>query len=177
MRSFLLAALALVAFEPAMAKTITVSGDFTASAWRQIFGLQPAAPIDPLSLAYSVTFDTTLTYNNTPNGLTLLTPDFPYSVSFSYTPGNDNFALATRAVTGGCIVSPNHFCAFVEDFSSGLPSTVFQGVEGGAWSADSIIDNSRIIAPVPEPASWAMLITGFGLAGAVLRRRRTALAA
>jgi hypothetical protein len=27
---------------------------------------------------------------------------------------------------------------------------------------------------VPEPESWAMLITGFGLTGAVLRRRRMA---
>ncbi|MET3527276.1 PEPxxWA-CTERM sorting domain-containing protein [Phenylobacterium koreense] len=29
---------------------------------------------------------------------------------------------------------------------------------------------------VPEPATWAMLITGFGLAGSVLRRRRALLA-
>jgi hypothetical protein len=29
---------------------------------------------------------------------------------------------------------------------------------------------------VPEPASWAMLITGFGLTGAVMRRRRLAMA-
>ncbi len=29
---------------------------------------------------------------------------------------------------------------------------------------------------VPEPASWALMIAGFGLAGAALRRRRTALA-
>ena len=29
---------------------------------------------------------------------------------------------------------------------------------------------------VPEPATWAMMITGFGLAGASLRRRRTARA-
>lgn len=28
------------------------------------------------------------------------------------------------------------------------------------------------LGPLPEPASWAMLITGFGLTGAVLRRRR-----
>jgi hypothetical protein len=27
---------------------------------------------------------------------------------------------------------------------------------------------------VPEPASWAMLIAGFGLTGAAMRRRRTA---
>jgi PEP-CTERM motif len=30
---------------------------------------------------------------------------------------------------------------------------------------------------VPEPASWAMLIAGFGLTGAAMRRRRTAVAA
>jgi hypothetical protein len=28
---------------------------------------------------------------------------------------------------------------------------------------------------VPEPATWAMMITGFGLAGAAIRRRRTVL--
>jgi len=32
-------------------------------------------------------------------------------------------------------------------------------------------------APVPEPASWALMILGFGGAGAVLRRRRPAMAA
>ena len=30
---------------------------------------------------------------------------------------------------------------------------------------------------VPEPASWAMLIAGFGLTGAAMRRRRLAVAA
>lgn len=30
---------------------------------------------------------------------------------------------------------------------------------------------------VPEPASWALLITGFGLTGAAMRRRRIAVAA
>lgn len=43
-----------------------------------------------------------------------------------------------------------------------------------------IADFSRtvnIAGAVPEPASWAMLVTGFGLAGAVLRRRRLVVAA
>ena len=30
---------------------------------------------------------------------------------------------------------------------------------------------------VPEPASWALMIGGFGLAGATLRRRRRTLVA
>jgi hypothetical protein len=29
-----------------------------------------------------------------------------------------------------------------------------------------------VSSPVPEPASWAMMITGFGMAGAAIRRRR-----
>ncbi len=33
------------------------------------------------------------------------------------------------------------------------------------------------VAFVPEPASWAMLIAGFGLTGAAMRRRRVAVAA
>jgi hypothetical protein len=31
--------------------------------------------------------------------------------------------------------------------------------------------------PVPEPASWVMLVAGFGAVGAALRRRRTVAAA
>ena len=32
---------------------------------------------------------------------------------------------------------------------------------------------SRAVAAVPEPATWAMLILGFGLIGGAMRRRRT----
>jgi hypothetical protein len=32
------------------------------------------------------------------------------------------------------------------------------------------------LAPAPEPATWAMMILGFGLAGTTLRRRRLAFA-
>jgi hypothetical protein len=33
------------------------------------------------------------------------------------------------------------------------------------------------IATVPEPASWALMIAGFGLVGGMMRRQRRALAA
>ena len=32
------------------------------------------------------------------------------------------------------------------------------------------------VGGVPEPSSWALMILGFGAAGAILRRRRSALA-
>jgi hypothetical protein len=48
----------------------------------------------------------------------------------------------------------------------------------GSGSAPSTTDFVLGTAgAVPEPANWAMLIAGFGLVGAVARRRRTAVAA
>jgi hypothetical protein len=42
---------------------------------------------------------------------------------------------------------------------------------------DNVVLNASMGAPgVPEPASWAMLIAGFGLTGAAMRRRRVAAA-
>lgn len=37
-------------------------------------------------------------------------------------------------------------------------------------------DSQRLTGAVPEPTTWALMITGFGGAGAMLRRRRTVLA-
>ena len=42
---------------------------------------------------------------------------------------------------------------------------------------DIMVDGVGIGSAVPEPATWAMMITGFGLAGQAVRRRRTALQA
>jgi hypothetical protein len=68
------------------------------------------------------------------------------------------------------------------------------GLDGGSWSSLSmnhtvdettyyvrtstpylLIDNLAFVenyGVVPEPATWAMMIAGFGLTGAVIRRRR-----
>lgn len=43
-----------------------------------------------------------------------------------------------------------------------------------SFSVATIADTLPL-APVPEPSTWAMMIAGFGLAGAALRRRRLAL--
>lgn len=49
-----------------------------------------------------------------------------------------------------------------------------QGTGDEAWGIDTVSVSRYGIGAVPEPASWAMLITGFGLVGTIARRRRRA---
>ena len=52
------------------------------------------------------------------------------------------------------------------------------GVGAGTLITDFAPDNGLISASgVPEPATWGMLVGGFGLLGAALRRRRSSFAA
>lgn len=47
-----------------------------------------------------------------------------------------------------------------------------QGVDGFGFDDLTVGRHDNILAPVPEPDSWALLILGFAGLGAVLRRRR-----
>ena len=49
---------------------------------------------------------------------------------------------------------------------------------GASFTSDSgVFLTAPVVGGVPEPASWALLVTGFGVVGAASRRRRTPAAA
>lgn len=50
----------------------------------------------------------------------------------------------------------------------------YQSIDGPQFRGESGVG---VVTGVPEPDSWAMLIAGFGLAGAMARRKRALLAA
>ncbi len=59
------------------------------------------------------------------------------------------------------------------DFSNGLRGLgTFVGVDGDANAAQFVITTFTPSPGVPEPAAWAMMLGGFGLVGAAMRRRK-----
>jgi hypothetical protein len=95
---------------------------------------------------------------------------------YLYTPAAQNFSLDTGG--GGYNSAPGFgsaYSAFVLDHTCGErysnPSAGCDGERGlnyaFRWESS---------AGVPEPATWAMLITGFGLVGAAVRRRKAVAA-
>jgi hypothetical protein len=69
---------------------------------------------------------------------------------------------------------------FFNTLSLAQSGPVFNLPEGITANAGNYLVNNRFIDPtaaVPEPATWAMLITGFGVVGVAIRRRRRPVAA
>ncbi len=100
------------------------------------------------------------------------------ALSFDFSAGGTNLALFQNPAVGSSI----HFYCASTGFCGGngsLPaesinpydsfSPIYEGREG-----DLVIATAA--GGVPEPATWALMIGGFGLAGASLRRRRAVVA-
>ncbi|MBL8770374.1 MAG: PEPxxWA-CTERM sorting domain-containing protein [Phenylobacterium sp.] len=65
------------------------------------------------------------------------------------------------------------FTTYTLAFTAGGAVTrlAFQNVDAVTNDIDSVVDNVSVSAAVPEPAAWALMIAGFGMTGAALRRR------
>ncbi len=83
---------------------------------------------------------------------------------------NTIFATGIAPTPGNWATYTASYTATLADAGSAISiELVSPGSQGG-------FDNVALTA-VPEPASWALMIGGFGLTGAALRRRRTLAAA
>ncbi len=100
-------------------------------------------------------------------------------------PVDISFTLKARAFSVGLAPGglPNFASSdFGNTFEIPLGINAFDLEPGVTANSGSWLINNRRIDPnagpggVPEPASWAMLIAGFGLVGGAARRRRRAIA-
>ena len=101
-------------------------------------------------------------------------PNFPAATSGSY---SHMFDLLDASIYTASFLS-----TFGGGTAAGAEAALLQGfVDGTAYSNihNEVFTGGEIrgqLRAVPEPASWALMIAGFGLVGARLRRRRAAFA-
>jgi hypothetical protein len=136
---------------------------------------------------------TTLPFGNDVNGTRYLQADIfagigPGTITFTFDAPimafGANFASLnngsprTFATVGGTDFNPlpnaPSFLGFVS--STGFTTVTFTNPFGGGDNDSFGVDNLRFGGVVPEPATWAMMIIGFGAAGSVIRRRRAVVA-
>ena len=128
---------------------------------------------------------------------------FTYATSFSFvlllgtagvidqTPaaGPSGFELTTRFSVNGVLWTPTYpsaqqvkftapnFGARIKQGDTFFVNVVFtQPIDTARFALGALWDTSTPFILVPEPATWAMLISGFGMVGFAMRRRRDGVA-
>ncbi len=130
--------------------------------------MSPASPREPQDVFYQITYANLDA--GTPHAVAYLNSFDPSNIATNYL--GDAGATPSVGGTGAFQVKVGAGGALVLDFG-GLNSQF--GRYNYTVEAFSDADFGQSFG-VPEPATWALMLTGFGLAGVSLRRRRTALA-
>lgn len=130
---------------------------------------------DFLDILIDGTVVQTLTYNNA-LGTVKDTDGNP--VLFEYVQANSNGSFSDTLVSYSLTFAHT---GSTLDFQFQARGGGWQGGDDEGYGIDnSLFTYDGVREPptgvVPEPATWGLMITGFGLAGATLRRRRTVLA-
>jgi hypothetical protein len=103
-----------------------------------------------------------------------------YSSGISLTPGQQYIAFVTPN-PGGVALGGSGYGFMAGNLRYGANNfryAVFDPSKPGNWGprfGDAQFHADFSAGAVPEPANWAMLIAGFGLVGAAMRRRRVAV--
>lgn len=159
-----------------------VNGTIGAPGSLQVWGINRGAGTPRLSLGSpsiggSVNFDAVAVFFANGTGRVVT---FPAAGAPTITPLN-TIHVNGRGLTGvvpAALLPSRGFAPENYSFTLWSRQRVNAAVDGtNAEIADFLPNIGGINAAVPEPATWAMLVSGFGLAGAMMRRRRLAAAA
>lgn len=103
-----------------------------------------------------------------------------YAVSLQYAQ-NGSGRVADVSVNGtaiGTLIGTGAFQTFNGSFvGTGAPVTFAVTETVGGDNAGIVLDNISVSTAVPEPASWTLMVAGFGLVGFAYRRRSTVVVA
>jgi hypothetical protein len=160
----------------------------------KVTSLFEEGPLTTVVTQFDLTFDPSLTDSSMKISLSNFKSDGGVSFSnpqaiYSYSPGFLDVRPAIRALSiGGEISGPEDARANSNDFYIGIDvdeagnalsaysiyshATVPFVVYARSTTSDDPVSTSMPTGAVPEPATWAMMLVGFGLIGGALRYRR-----
>ena len=184
--SLLLASGAALLGLPANAAVVTRTYDLTGADFLQVFGPDDGetAAADPLRLNFTLTVDTDAdTADGVTDGLIVNSFNLPYPLEYTYFGSSDSLIIGTDLNPyGSCVtfsINSDNFCAFIDNATANA-SVAFDDFSGTYYLSlgtperqfDAQSASLTVTAgAVPEPASWAMMIGGFGAVGGAMRRR------
>lgn len=176
----------------ANAATVTYDVTFSANNFTSAYG--QAAPADPVTGSFRITFDPTQTYTDDTSHITLKTLNIALgsALSFDYSPTDNPNGFAGELVVGGVAdgAASVQYAPPTDDFwlhiYTVVTSPTFQqvGYSQTSLSSDNLFYTSGVLGEdgsvtvtlvtpgVPEPSTWAMMAAGFAALGWVGHSRR-----
>lgn len=154
----------------------------TGSNFQLFFGSGLAAALDPLTFVFTVNFDNSANLSQQTAGLTVQSNPLNMPTSFGYSATTDFLSFGPLTSPSGCGNSIEQACLFITGATGAAPSLSFMLQSRGVPGSNSVYRAQNFALSftdgVPEPATWAMMLLGFGAAGGMMRyrRRRTTLA-
>ncbi|TFU06590.1 PEP-CTERM sorting domain-containing protein [Polymorphobacter arshaanensis] len=150
------------------ASAVTVYGTLTSADDIASFSIIVTTPGTVTFTAFAMpTFDSIFSLYAMPSGSLLAVNDD------GYVPGHDTYD-SFIGITLGAGKYQLDVTSYA-NFPNGDLGSGYSGGSGYPLGGDFSVEVTG--AAVPEPASWALMIAGFGMVGTSLRRRKVALAA
>ena len=150
--------------------------------------VEPAGPIPGISGQVLINYFTgsgkfTADFSSAVNDVSITGGDYGadtdhiFLAAFSGLGGTGTFLGSITSA--GCCAGSSPGSATVSLIASGIKSVQFYTGAGDPFPGSVYFDNLKVGAlaggGVPEPASWAMMLLGFGGIGALIRNRRRAV--
>jgi hypothetical protein len=165
------AALAAPCVSGAHAATTTVTWDVTASGFGLVFSPgnnAGAAPFDPVTEEFSVTFDPTVAVDPTSVGLDIISLSLPFSSAsqFSWDPSSGgDLVVATEAFVDGFGTDPNTYGVLLSEplASSSSAGFLYSDSSGNIWEASDV--TAVAVAATPLPDALPLFAAGLGMLG------------
>ena len=159
------------------ADAASIFRNFSINASDFVFDYGPTSPPpkEDVFLHFTVAFHNTLDISATNAALIVNSFNLPSSVQYAYNKEFDQFIIATDPFVNGCALPANSFCGVIDKVSSLNPSLRFfeqVTTAGGIATSRKFSFHVTEAGVVPEPATWLMIIAGFGMVGAAVRQQK-----